>query len=115
MKVVQLLGVSEDTSSVIFDIVKETTKEPLFIFFPNIKDLVEPFTPIQTVNYKIMPLGIAPDSNNLVFFGTAGPKNKIAILIPLKKNMGSLKITMIKSFTLLLILPLLPISKKEYL
>lgn len=86
MKEVQLLGVSKDTSSLIFDIVKETTKEPIFIFFPNIKDLIEPFTPIQTVNYKIMPLGIAPDSNNKVFFGAAGPKNKIAIFKSFKKE-----------------------------
>jgi len=88
MKEIYLLGVSQDTVTIIFDLIKEMKKATLLKIYPNIKRVIEPFMPIQTFDYKIMPLGEAPEAPRKVFFGTAGPKNKEAIFQSFYKNHG---------------------------
>lgn len=79
MSEIHLLGISQDTITIIFDLIKEMKKVALFKLYPNINKVVEPYTPNFNVDYRIMPLDKEPDANCKVFFGVGGPKNKEAI------------------------------------
>ena len=50
---VNLLGISEDSITVIFDNIKDTLLIDSFLIFPNIELNIKPYTPITKENYKI--------------------------------------------------------------
>lgn len=79
MRIMHLLGVSKEAVAITFDIMKEVYGATKFLLYTNTEKLSIPLMPIQALDYKIMPLGIAPKSANKVFIATPGPKNKAAI------------------------------------
>lgn len=79
MKKMHLLGVSSQEATVTFDIMKEIYGATTFLLYPNIGKLIKPLMPVQTLDYKIMPLGSSPKAPSKVFIATPGPKNKVAI------------------------------------
>jgi len=76
MNNIHLLGISQDSIAVIFDLITEIKKKTHFVIHPNITNTITPLTPQKKVNYKIMPLNTEIDKTESVFFGLANPKNK---------------------------------------
>jgi len=76
MNKVHLLGISQDTIAVIFDLLAEIKKQTQFLVYPNIEKEIIPLTPHKKINYEVMPLEAEIDKNETVFFGLASPKNK---------------------------------------
>jgi sugar O-acyltransferase (sialic acid O-acetyltransferase NeuD family) len=82
-----LLGISQDSIAVIFDLIFEIKNKSHFLIYPNIETNIIPLTPHKKINYEIMPLDKEIDKTKLVFFGLASPKNKISVFSYfLKKN-----------------------------
>lgn len=74
-----LLGISQDTIAVIFDLIFEIKNKSHFFIYPNIETNITPLTPHKKINYEIMPLDTEIDKSTPVFFGLASPKNKAAV------------------------------------
>ena len=76
MKNINILGVSEDSIAIIFELLKEVFHATEFTLYPNNLDNNEPSLPWGKMKYKIMPLGSAPRASEKVFFGCATPQFK---------------------------------------
>ena len=80
MREVHLLGSSVDPVAIIFDLIKEESKDAQFIFYPNLDKDLKPGLPVKDdFKFKIMSVGTAPDTSEKVVRATPGPKNKTAI------------------------------------
>jgi len=71
-----LLGISQDTIAVIFDLLTEIKRQTQFLIYPNIEKKITPLSPNKKIDYKVMPLEAEIDKNETVFFGLASPVNK---------------------------------------
>lgn len=76
MKTINILGVSEDSIAILFDLLKEIEQISSFILYQNIVNDLKPSLPNSEIKYKIMPFGEAPKTSSNVFFGCATPKIK---------------------------------------
>lgn len=74
-----LLGISQDTIAVIFDLIFEIKNKSLFLIHPNIETNISPLLPHKKTHYEIMPLNTKIPKNVTVFFGLASPKNKLKV------------------------------------
>lgn len=79
MKRAILLGVSKDTTAVLFDVFAEVYSFEGFDVYPNIPLEIIPSLPIKIIDYKIMPLNAVINSSEEVFFGVATPGNKRSV------------------------------------
>lgn len=79
MSNIEILGVSEDSIAVIFDLLEEVEQITSFKLYPNIICDTIPYLPNKSVNYEIMSIADLPASTSKVFFGCATPKVKKAI------------------------------------
>lgn len=75
----QVLGISKSSFCVICDVVAETEFVEAFEVFSNISAEIIPNTPIESINYQIVPEGMWPEKIKGVVFGASGPGNKAAI------------------------------------
>lgn len=76
MKKAVLLGISEDSIAVLFDILIEEYGITHFDIYLNVAVDVKPSLPLKQIDYTIKPLQETVDRNEPVFFGLASPKNK---------------------------------------
>lgn len=76
MNNIHLLGVSQDTIAVIFDLLKETKENVHFFLHPNMEKKIIPLTPLKEIEYSILPLNSILKKTDTVFFGLSSPKNK---------------------------------------
>lgn len=76
MKAANLLGISQDSITSIFDILMEEHGFTNFNVFPNIKTEIKPFLPIKEIPYEIKGLNEKINPTENVFFGLASPRNK---------------------------------------
>lgn len=74
-----ILGYSKESIAIIMDMLYELEGVESFQLYPNIETDIKPFTPLKDYNYEIMSLGSSPESDSLVFFGSASPGLKKAI------------------------------------
>ena len=79
MKKATLLGVSEASIAVIFDVLEEEYAVKNFDIHLNIATDVVPSLPFKTIEYKIRPLFEKIHSDEKVFFGVASPNNKRSV------------------------------------
>lgn len=76
MKSIHILGVSENSIAILFDVLKENEQMTSFTLYPNIASDVKPSFPNSKINYKIMPFGEAPKVGSKVFYGCSTSKIK---------------------------------------
>lgn len=88
MKEIHLLGISQDSIALIFDLFMEIEKGTSFKLYPNINNLIVPSLPNKSIKYKIMKMGTAPKASSKVFFGCANPENKLHIFDYFNENHG---------------------------
>lgn len=88
MDKVNILGVSRDSLTIIFDQLVETFGDISLRVYPNIQAEIVPYTPVGDIRYEVMPVGSIPKQGEQVFFGAAGPKNKYSIFEYFKENVG---------------------------
>jgi len=81
-----LLGISQDTIAVVFDLIFEIKNKSRFLIYPNIEASITPLTPHKKINYEIMSLNTEIPKNQTVFFGLASPKNKVSVFNYFFKN-----------------------------
>ena len=80
MKAVHLLGLSQSSVVITFDIATEIWGESSYTFYPNIElDFDEVILPIKQYDYTVEKVGVGPKLGSKVMFATAGPSNKLAI------------------------------------
>jgi len=79
MKRISLLGVSENASAIIIDLISEIQEISEIQFFPNKDFKITPFFPTKSYPYFIHPEATCPPAGDLLFFGVTGPANKKAI------------------------------------
>lgn len=79
MENISLLGVSQNASPILIDLISEIQPIKEIQFFPNKDFGIKPFFPIKDYPYFIHPVGTCPPDEDLLFFGTTGPSNKKAI------------------------------------
>ncbi|MEQ9287563.1 MAG: acetyltransferase [Cyclobacteriaceae bacterium] len=88
MRKVNILGVSRDSIAIIFDQLMEAFGDICLSVFPNIREEIEPYTPVEGIRYEMMPFGSFPKPEEQVFFGAASPKNKNSIFEYFNNNAG---------------------------
>lgn len=79
MKNINILGISQDSIAIIFDLFEEIKQTEYFTLYPNIANEIKPSLNNKEIKYDIMPLGTAPKISSEVFFGCATPKVKKTI------------------------------------
>lgn len=88
MKKISILGISEDTIAIIFDLIFELNHQKNIDVYPNKFFDIVPFLPRKEVPYKIHTIGTRlPDSDTFVF-GVSGPKNKRTIFLDFLNSMN---------------------------
>lgn len=76
MKKAVLLGISDASIAIIFDLLIEEYKITDFDIYPNVALPVVPSLPNTPIAYTIQPLHENINSDEVVFFGLASPNNK---------------------------------------
>lgn len=79
MRRISLLGVSENASAIIIDLISEIQEISEIQFFPNKDFKIIPFFPVKPYPYFIHTEATCPPTEDLLFFGVTGPSNKKAI------------------------------------
>lgn len=87
MKKISLLGISEDTIAILFDLVSELNLQESFDIYPNRLFEIVPFLPHKAISYTIHPVGTKLPVFDTFVFGVSGAKNKKAIFIDFLKSM----------------------------
>jgi len=88
MNKIHLLGISQDSIAVIFDLISEIKNKSHFLLHPNIKNSIIPLTPFKKINYEIMPIDSKIPSSEPVFFGLATPNYKKKVFTYFLKKLG---------------------------
>lgn len=98
MKNISILGISEDTIAIIFDLIFELNHQTNIDVYPNKFFDIIPFLPFKKVSYNVQSVGSElPDSDTFVF-GVSGPKNKQTIFLDF---LNSMKINEDRYFSLI--------------
>ncbi|TVP52958.1 MAG: acetyltransferase [Mongoliibacter sp.] len=79
MKSASLLGISKDTSAILFDMFQDLYGISKLDFYINQEKYVEPFTPTFQFPYEAHPINSYSQISGQVFFGASGASNKKAI------------------------------------
>ena len=79
MNKIQILGMSTDSICILADLFRESGLAEHLDIFMNIEFDKEPITPVVPFSFSIYGPDVMPDPRVKVFFGTSGPKNKMAI------------------------------------
>jgi sugar O-acyltransferase (sialic acid O-acetyltransferase NeuD family) len=78
-KKIQVLGMSEYLTCVIYDILKDNDLTDHLDIYLNIDIISRPKTPVMEFPYSVYEKGVSPDLDIPVVFGASGPKNKYPI------------------------------------
>jgi sugar O-acyltransferase (sialic acid O-acetyltransferase NeuD family) len=81
MQRISLLGVSQNASAIIIDLISELQEISEIHFFPNKDFGITPYFPVKSFRYVIHPAETCPPENDLLFFAVTGPSNKKSIYI----------------------------------
>ncbi|MDI1322297.1 MAG: acetyltransferase [Algoriphagus sp.] len=87
MKKISILGISEDTIAIIFDLVSELRTQDNFDIYPNKWFNTVPFLPFKKTSYTIHSVGTILPASDIFVFGVSGPKNKKTIYLDFLKSM----------------------------
>ena len=79
IKKIQVLGMSEYLTSVIYDILNDNNLTDHLDIYLNIDIISRPKTPVMEFPYSVYEKGVSPDLDIPVVFGASGPKNKYPI------------------------------------
>lgn len=88
IKKIQILGMSEYLTGVIYDILKDNDLANHLDIYLNIDILSRPKTPIMEFPYSVYEKDIAPDLSVPFAFGASGPKNKYPIFKYFSEKFG---------------------------
>jgi len=79
IKKIQILGMSEYLTCVIFDVLKDNNLADHLEIYSNIDVNPRLKTPVMEFPYSVYDMGVTPDLDIPVIFGASGPKNKYPI------------------------------------